>query len=185
MRRSVDGARKTVPTPYWYWRCGRSSNEAVVAADVRLTEGSVLLDQSMLTRESVPIDPVALLSWRIAERSSSMKSETFRWSSSQAATNRDLKIMSKSKSFDLICITDSMGSRLESAAARAKRRHSVAGAPLRLTIQPAEQSCDQQHPFQNNADIGALPLPNLGRVNSLPNSCHLIRIHGIANQSPQ
>ena len=29
---------------------------AVVAADVRLTEGSVLLDQSMLTGESVPIE---------------------------------------------------------------------------------------------------------------------------------
>ncbi len=32
---------------------------AVVAADVRLTEGSVLLDQSMLTGESVPIEAVA------------------------------------------------------------------------------------------------------------------------------
>ena len=29
---------------------------AVVAADVRLTEGEVLLDQSMLTGESVPIE---------------------------------------------------------------------------------------------------------------------------------
>jgi H+-transporting ATPase len=28
---------------------------AVVAADVRLTEGGILLDQSMLTGESIPI----------------------------------------------------------------------------------------------------------------------------------
>jgi len=45
--------------------CGhivKACRSARVAADVRLTEGSVLLDQSMLTGESVPIE-----GWRRVE----------------------------------------------------------------------------------------------------------------------
>src|SRR5580700_8094018 len=52
-----DNAWKTVPaTELVVGDVVKLSLGAVVAADVRLTEGSVLLDQSMLTGESVPIE---------------------------------------------------------------------------------------------------------------------------------
>ncbi len=52
-----DDAWKTVPaTELVVGDLVKLSLGAVVAADVRLTEGSVLLDQSMLTGESVPIE---------------------------------------------------------------------------------------------------------------------------------
>ena len=52
-----DGAWKTVPaTELVPGDIVKLSLGAVVAADVRLVEGSVLLDQSMLTGESVPIE---------------------------------------------------------------------------------------------------------------------------------
>ena len=52
-----DGAWATVPaTSLVPGDVVKLSLGAVVAADVRLTEGSVLLDQSMLTGESVPIE---------------------------------------------------------------------------------------------------------------------------------
>jgi H+-transporting ATPase len=52
-----DGVWATVPaTALVPGDCVKLSLGAVVAADVRLTEGSVLLDQSMLTGESVPVE---------------------------------------------------------------------------------------------------------------------------------
>jgi H+-transporting ATPase len=52
-----DDAWKTIPaTELVVGDLVKLSLGAVVAADVRLTEGSVLLDQSMLTGESVPIE---------------------------------------------------------------------------------------------------------------------------------
>src|SRR5580700_182318 len=52
-----DNAWKTIPaTELVVGDLVKLSLGAVVAADVRLTEGSVLLDQSMLTGESVPIE---------------------------------------------------------------------------------------------------------------------------------
>ena len=52
-----DNAWKTVPaTELVVGDLVKLSLGAVVAADVRLTDGSVLLDQSMLTGESVPIE---------------------------------------------------------------------------------------------------------------------------------
>src|SRR5271156_3849229 len=52
-----DGAWKTVPAiELVVGDLVKLSLGAVVAADVRLTDGSVLLDQSMLTGESVPIE---------------------------------------------------------------------------------------------------------------------------------
>ena len=52
-----DGRWKTVPAPELVaGDVVKLSLGAVVAADVRLLEGSVLLDQSMLTGESVPIE---------------------------------------------------------------------------------------------------------------------------------
>jgi H+-transporting ATPase len=52
-----DGAWKTIPAAELVpGDVVKLSLGAVVAADVRLTGGEILLDQSMLTGESVPIE---------------------------------------------------------------------------------------------------------------------------------
>ena len=71
---------------------------AVVAADVRLTEGEVLLDQSMLTGESVPIEAVVLPKFLVSVMQLPfVKTQADRWARGAAQPTINLKELKEFK----------------------------------------------------------------------------------------